>query len=135
AEPLRGSIRLVDLGQAQLCAIESAPARVRYDPSPQYSAEWQHVSLMVQSFGSTKVRQGWGAIRLEEGGMCLIDERERFRLDREVHTGILFRRLPRQPALGRYPHLERLFGSVLPSRESGTRLLSDTLLRISEVAD
>jgi AraC family transcriptional regulator, positive regulator of tynA and feaB len=135
AEPLRGSIQLVDLGAAQLCAIESAPARVRYVPDAKYAAEWQHVSLMVQSYGSTRVRQGWGSIVLEEGDMCLIDERERFRLDTQVHTGILFLRLPRRPALSRYPHLDRLFGMVLPSRESGTRLLSDTLLRLSEVAD
>ena len=134
SEPLRGSIEQVDLGIAQLCSVESAPAQVHYVPDGKHDAEWQHVSLMVQSVGSTTVRHGAGAAVLHEGDMCLIDERERFRLETREYTAILFLRLPREPALSRYPHLDRLFGIVLPSRECGTRLLSDTLLRISEVA-
>ena len=134
SEPLRGSIEQVDLGIAQLCSVESAPAQVHYVPDGKHDAEWQHVSLMVQSVGSTTVRHGAGTAVLHEGDMCLIDERERFRLETREYTAILFLRLPREPALSRYPHLDRLFGIVLPSRECGTRLLSDTLLRISEVA-
>ena len=133
-EPLRGSIDHVDLGMADLCAIESAPACVRYRPSSQSAASWQHISLMVQSHGSTAVHCGRGTISLTEGDMCLVDERDWFRLDNEDYVGILFLRLPRAPALSRYPHLERLFGTVLAAQESGTRLLSDTLLGLSEVA-
>jgi AraC-like DNA-binding protein len=133
--PLRGSINHVDLGVAKLCAIESAPARVRYDPGSRRGAAWQHVSLMVQSFGSTLLLHGLGSARLGTGDMCLIDERERFRLETDEYVGILFLRLPRAPALSRYPHLDRLFGTLLPAEECGTRLLSDTLLRLSEVAD
>ena len=134
AEPLRGSIDHIDLGIAELCAIESAPARVRYVPDPRHEGAWQHVSLMVQSYGSTLVLHGLSSARLSPGDMCLIDERERFRLENDDYVGILFLRLPRAPALSRYPHLDRLFGTVLPAEESGTKLLSDTLLRLSEVA-
>jgi AraC family transcriptional activator of tynA and feaB len=133
-DPLRGSIDHIDLGIAELCAIESAPANVSYTPDPRHEAAWQHVSLMVQSYGSTVVHQGGGNARLAPGDMCLIDERERFQLVTEDYAGILFLRLPRAPALSRYPHLDRLCGTVLPADEPGTRLLSDTLLRLSEVA-
>jgi AraC-like DNA-binding protein len=132
--PLRGSIDHVDLGAAELCAIESAPAQVRYVPDPRYDLAWQHVSLMVQSHGSTTLLHGLKSARLGPGDMCLIDERERFRLETDEYVGILFLRLPRAAALSRYPHLDRLFGTVLPAEECGTRLLSDTLLRLSEVA-
>lgn len=133
AEPLRGSIDHVDLGIAELCAIESAPAEVSYTPDPRHDAAWQHVSLMVQSYGSTAVHHRGGHARLAQGDMCLIDEREPFRLVTDDYVGILFLRLPRAPALSRYPHLDRLCGTVLPADEAGTRLLSDTLLRLSDV--
>src|SRR5690606_13775280 len=48
---------------------------------------------------------------------------------------ILFLRLPRGPVMSRHPHLDRLFAKVLPARESGTRLLSDTLQQLSNVAE
>ncbi|WEK46593.1 MAG: AraC family transcriptional regulator [Candidatus Andeanibacterium colombiense] len=132
--PLRGSIDHIDFGMADLCAIESAPASVRYRPSSRGASSWQHISLMVQSHGTTVVRCSKGAMHLAEGDMCLVDERDWFGLDNDDYVGILFLRLPRAPALSRYPHLERLFGTVLAARESGTRLLSDTLLGLNEVA-
>lgn len=134
ASPLRGTIDYTSLGAADLFTIESAPAEVRHRPTLRHDSVWTHVSLMVQSRGSTLVTQRGAEVPLREGDMCLIDEHDRFSLSSSDYGTILFLRLPRAPALSRYPQLDRLFGALLPAEEAGTRLLSDTLLRLSEVA-
>ncbi|MGX7894629.1 helix-turn-helix domain-containing protein [Tsuneonella sp. HG222] len=131
---MRGKIDQVALGSAQLCAIESAPATVRYEPGGAHDEDWRHVSLMVQSCGTTTLTQAGCSVDLQAGDMCLVDERERFGLVNHDYSSILFLRLPRAPALARYPRLDRLFGTVMPAQDCGTRLLTDVLLRISEVA-
>jgi AraC-like DNA-binding protein len=132
--PQRGTITRTSLGAAELYTIESAPAEVRHRPASPQDSVWPHVSLMIQSRGSTRVTQRGMQAQLGEGDMCLIDERDRFSLSSTDYGTILFLRLPRAPAMSRYPHLDQLFGAVLPAQECGTRLLSDTLLRLSEVA-
>ena len=131
---LRGSIDSVDLGPAQLCAIETPPALAQYIPDQAHARRWQHVSLMVLRWGSVRVNCANGEINLQPGDMCLIDERERFRLTTHEYSRLLFLRLPRGPVLSRYPHLFRLCGQNLPANDCGTRLLSENLQRISEVA-
>lgn len=132
--PQRGTITRTCLGAAELYTIESAPAEVHHRSRSAQDTVWTHVSLMVQSRGSTKVTQRGMEAQLSEGDMCLIDEYDRFTLSSADYGTILFLRLPRAPAMSRYPHLDRLFGALLPAQECGTRLLSDTLLRLSEVA-
>ena len=131
---LRGSIDSVELGAAQLCTIETPPALAQYVPDKAHSRRWQHVSLMVLPWGSVCVGCGNDEITLKPGDMCLIDERERFRLTTHEFSRLLFLRLPRAPVLSRYPHLFRLCGQILPASDCGTRLLSENLQRISEVA-
>lgn len=129
-----GSIKQIDLGSAQLCAIETPASKAHFAPGRAFDKDWQNVSLMVQSRGEAHVCNGNADVRLKPGDMCLIDERQWFSLETPEAAGILFLRLPRVSVLSRYPHLYRLCGRLLPARESGTRLLSDTLLRISAIA-
>ncbi|MEN7535674.1 AraC family transcriptional regulator [Aurantiacibacter flavus] len=133
-EALRGSIASVDLGRAHLCAIETPPAQAHHVPTNQHADTWQHVSLMVQPWGRTTLVSACGEIAMAPGDMCMVDERARFRIVTEEFSRLLFLRLPRAAVLGRYPHLNRLCGKLLPASDSGTRLLSDNLQRISEVA-
>lgn len=135
APPVRGTIDRIALGPAELFMIESAPADVTHRPRARDDATWTHISLMVQSRGTTLVTQSSGEAILHVGDMCLIDERDRFRIRNRDYCRILFLRLPRGPVMSRHPHLDRLFAKVLPAQESGTRLLSDTLQRLSEVAE
>lgn len=133
--PANGTIDRIGLGAAEMYSIVSGPAEVSHRPGRADDAPWTHVSLMIQSHGSTLVTQGASRAQLGEGDMILIDERDRFTLLTEDYGKILFLRLPRAPAMSRYPHLDRLFGALLPAQECGTRLLSDTLLRLNDVAD
>ncbi len=130
-----GSIDFVDLGSAELFTVVSAPAEVVYSPGQERETRWTHVSLMVQSLGSSQIQQAERKTTLGKGDMCLLDERERFTMKTEEPGEILFLRLPRAPTISLHPHLEKLFARTLHSEETGTRLLSDTLLRLSEVAD
>jgi AraC-like DNA-binding protein len=133
--PVRGTIDRITLGPAELFTIESAPADVTHRPRARDDVSWTHISLMVQSRGTTLVGQSSGEAILHEGDMCLIDERDRFSIRNRDYCRILFLRLPRGPVMSRHPHLDRLFAKVLPAHESGTRLLSDTLQRLSDVAE
>ncbi len=129
--PAAGSINRIDLGAGELYMIESGPVTASYRP-PKFSVERSpHVSLMVQSQGSTLTKQGEHRCLLLEGDMCLLDEASTFSLVGEDSSGILFLRLPRAAVLSRYPQLERLFAQNLPADEPGTKLLADTLRRLS----
>lgn len=132
-EALRGSIDSVNLGSAQLCMVQTPPAQAHHVPVQQYSQSWQHVSLMVQPWGRTTLSSGSGSVELKPGDMCMIDERSRFRLVTHECSRLLFLRLPRAAVLGRYPHLQRVCGQLLPAQDCGTRLLSEHLQRISEM--
>lgn len=126
--PPLGSINRFQMGAGELVAIESAPVEVCYDPpAGGYSP---HISLMVQSRGSTRVSQGGRECLLAEGDVCVIDEASGFRMIGEDCSAILFLRMPRGAAVSRYPQLERLFARVLPAAEPGTRLLAGTLMRL-----
>src|SRR5690606_35330700 len=127
--PQLGTINRYKMGAGELFAIESAPVEVSYRP-PRFAGLSPHLSLMVQSRGSTRVSQFGRNCDLGEGDLCLIDESSSFRLIGEESSGILFLRLPRGAALSRHPQLERLFGSVLPGAEPGTRMLADMLVRL-----
>ena len=126
-----GSINRIKLGAGELFAIESSPADVVYNPPKEKDADRPRFSLMVQSKGATLASQGGQSCLLNEGDLCMIDEAKSFRLVGEECTGILFLRLPRAAVVSRYPQLERLFASVLPAEEPGTRLLADTLVRLA----
>lgn len=127
--PQVGTISRFRMAAGELVAIESAPVEVSYRP-PSPGAFSPHVSLMVQSRGSTRVRQYGRQCELAEGDICLVDESSAFRLVGEVDSAILFLRLPRTATLSRHPQLERLYARVLPGGDPGTRLLGDTLRRL-----
>src|SRR5690606_12526377 len=105
------------------------PVEVSYRPPPLASFS-PRVSLMVQSRGSTAVRQHGRHCDLVEGDICLIDESSAFRLVGEESSAILFLRLPRAATLSRHPQLERHSANVRPGSDAGTRLLADTLGRV-----
>jgi AraC family transcriptional activator of tynA and feaB len=126
--PTLGSINRFQMGAGELFAIESAPVEVCYHPPA--GGRSPHLSLMVQSRGSTCVSQAGRECRLAEGDVCLIDESSGFRMIGEECSAILFLRMPRGAAVSRYPQLDRLFARVLPAAEPGTRLLADTLMRL-----
>nr|WP_250893773.1 AraC family transcriptional regulator [Croceibacterium selenioxidans] len=127
--PAIGSINRFPMGTGELFSIESAPVEVSYRPSPSKCGP-AHLSLMVQSRGSTSISQNDRHCRLAEGDVCMLDEGSGFRLVGEECSAILFLRLPRAAALNRHPQLERQFASTFPAKEIGTRLLADTLLRL-----
>jgi AraC-like DNA-binding protein len=129
--PQLGTISRFKLGAGELCAIESAPVELSFRP-PGRDGPSPHLSLMVQSHGSTWVCQGERQSRLSVGDICLIDESSSFRMVGEDCSGILFLRLPRGAALSRHPQLERLFGCAMSSADAGTQMLADTLLRLSD---
>lgn len=132
SEPQLGTISRFQMGAGELFAVESAPVEVSYRPPPLgYSP---HISLMVQSRGSTSVSQYGRRCDLAEGDICLIDESSGFRMIGESSSAILFLRLPRAAALNRHPQLERLYAKVLLGEDRGTRLLADTLCRVFEDA-
>lgn len=131
--PQLGSINRYRMGAGELFAIESAPVEVAYRP-PSRGSFSPHLSLMVQSRGSTEVSQAGRRCELSVGDICLIDESSRFGLASDESSGILFLRLPRGATLSRHPQLERLYASVLSGAETGTRLLADTLLRLFDDA-
>jgi AraC family transcriptional activator of tynA and feaB len=133
AVPQLGSINRYRMGAGELFAIESAPVEVSYRP-PRDGALSPHLSLMVQSRGSTRISQCGRQCELAEGDICLVDESSGFRLVGEESSGILFLRLPRGAALSRHPQIERLYASVMPGSEPGTRMLADTLLRLLDDA-
>lgn len=131
--PALGSISRFPMGAGELFSIESAPVEVSYRPSqPNFGT--RHLSLMVQSGGSTSISQNDRHCRLSVGDICMIDEASGFRMVGEECSAILFLRLPRAAALSRHPGLERQFASVLPAREIGTRMLVDTLMRLLDDA-
>src|SRR5690606_24362998 len=117
------------MGTGEIVAVESSAVEVSYRP-PAGDGFAPHVSLMVQSRGSTRVRQYGRQCELDEGDICLIDESSAFRLSGEDDSAILFLRLPRTATLSRHPQLERLYASVMPGSDAGTRLLGDTLRRL-----
>lgn len=129
--PQLGTISRFSLGAGELFAIESAPVEVSYRP-PRTGRLSPHLSLMVQTGGSTRIRQGERQSLLSEGDLCLIDEASGFDMVGEDCSGILFLRLPKGPALSRHPQLERLFARAMPSADAGTRMLADTLMRLSD---
>lgn len=129
-----GSIDRVKMGAGEMFAIKSAPADVAFHPPKSTSGIHPHLSLMVQASGSTHITQGGQSCQLNMGDVCVIDEARSFRMVNEESNGILFMRLPRAAALSRYPQLERLFSTVLPADEPGTRFVADTLLRLSNAA-
>jgi AraC-like DNA-binding protein len=129
--PELGTINRFKLGVGELCAIESPPVELSFRP-PGRGGPSPHLSLMVQSHGSTWICQGERQSRLSVGDICLIDESSSFRMVGEDCSGILFLRLPRGAALSRHPHLERLFASAMSSGDVGTQMLADTLLRLSD---
>lgn len=130
AVPQVGTISRVPLASGELVAIESAPVEVSYRP-PSPGSFSPHVSLMVQARGSTSVGQFGRRCDLAEGDICLIDESSAFRLVGQESSSILFLRLPRAATLSRHPQLEHLYASALPGSDPGTRLLADTLQRLS----
>lgn len=131
--PQLGSINRFKMGAGELFAIESAPVEVSYRP-PVPGSVSLHLSLMVQSRGSTHISQSGRRCDLSEGDICLIDESSAFRMIGEECSGILFLRLPRGAALSRHPQLERLFATVMDGARPGTRMLADTLLRLFDDA-
>ncbi len=133
SEPQIGSINRYSMGAGEMFAIESAPVEVSYRP-PRDGAISPHLSLMVQSHGSTRISQCGRHCELSEGDICLVDESSGFRLIGEDSTGILFLRLPRGAAMSRHPQIERLYARVMPGSEPGTRMLADTLLRLLDDA-
>ena len=127
--PQLGTINRYKMGAGELFAIESAPVEVSYRP-PRVGGSSPHLSLMVQSRGSTRVIQHGRQCELAQGDICLIDESSGFRMVGEESSGILFLRLPSAATLSRHPQLERFYARPLPGCEPGTRLLADTLGRL-----
>lgn len=127
--PRHGSINRFKIGAGELFAIDSAPAEVAYRP-PRAGGLSLHMSLMMQSRGSTRISQAGRRCDLAQGDICLIDESNAFRLVGEESSGILFLRLPRAAVLSRHPQLGQLCARALPGGDTGTRLLADTLTRL-----
>ncbi len=128
-----GSINCMPIGSGQLFQIDSEPALVSFRP-PKMETIVPHFSLMVQSKGTMVASQAGQVCMLGEGDLCMIDEAKAFRLTGEERTEFLLLRLPRAAVLSRYPHLERVIASTLSGHEPGTKLLSETLLRLASEA-
>jgi len=128
--PSLGSIDRVAMGAGEMFMIRSAPADVSYQPQRDGEGTYPYLSLMVQAEGRTIVSQSGRSCLVRENDLCVIDQQRGFRLVGEGYSRILFLRLPRATALGRYPQLDRIFAQPLSACEPGTRMLADTLLRL-----
>jgi len=131
--PPQGTIERIAVGAGEIFAIESGPADVLHE-APRCRAEPAHLSLMVLSRGSIRIAQAGRTAALSRGDMVVLDEGKSFRMVGEESSGMLFLRIPRTAALGRYPLLEKLLVTALPGDEPGTAILAETLLRFSRDA-
>lgn len=125
-----GRIDRVKLGAGELVAIQSMPAEVQYHPRHVPAVVGRHLSLMLQTEGSTVAKQGEQQCRLQQGDICLLDEGSAFGLLGEECSRILFLRMPRRTVLGRFPQMERQCAMLMPASQIGTRMLGDTLVRL-----
>ncbi|MBO9580815.1 MAG: helix-turn-helix domain-containing protein [Sphingobium sp.] len=130
--PTRGSLEREQVGTGQLIYIQSAPANVTYRPSKYAEGSTSYFSLMFQRRGSILANQSHKTSALCEGDIWLIDESKAFSLNADGSTDLLLLRLPRLAVIGRYPQFQRLEATVLSARETGTRLLADTLTHLAE---
>lgn len=130
--PARGSLERAPVGTGELIHIQSAPANVTYRPSKFAIGNLSYFSLMFQSRGSILANQSHRMSALCEGDIWLIDESKAFHLRADNATDLLLLRLPRSAVIGRYPEFQRLEATVLSARETGTRLLSDTLMHLAQ---
>jgi AraC-like DNA-binding protein len=131
--PPQGSIERISVGAGEIFAIESAAADVLHE-APRLRGEQAHLSLMVLSRGSIRIAQAGRAAALSAGDMVVLDEGKSFRMVGEVSSRMLFLRIPRAAALGRYPLLDKLLVTALPGDAPGTAILAETLLRFSRDA-
>ena len=132
--PSLGSINRINMGWGEFFEIDSAPVDVTHNAALVQRGKVASLSLMVQARGSMSVQQAGQSTRLGKGDLCVLDETRGFRLVGEGCSRILFLRMSRAAALSRYPSLEKMFVTALAAEEPGTRMLVDTLLRLSEMA-
>ncbi|MGC1271440.1 MAG: helix-turn-helix domain-containing protein [Croceibacterium sp.] len=133
--PPAGVIARVRFGAGELFTVDSPPSEVDYSPAPGTAPEgFPHLSLTVLASGRMQLENIGRRCLLDTGDVCLVDESAGFRLRAEEQCTMLFLRLPRAAALGRFPQLDRLFATRLPADEPGTRLLADFLLRLASDA-
>jgi len=128
-----GTIERITVGAGEIFAIESGPADVLHE-APRVRSEQAQLSLMVLSRGAIRVAQAGRAAALSAGDMVVLDESKSFRMVGEESSRMLFLRVPRAAALGRYPLLEKLLVTALPGEAPGTAILAETLLRFSREA-
>jgi AraC-like DNA-binding protein len=128
-----GTIERIQVGAGEIVAIDSGPADVLHEAS-RLRSEQAYLSVMVLSRGSIRIAQAGRAAALSAGDMVVLDEAKSFRMVGEESSRMLFLRIPRAAALGRYPLLEKLLVTALPGDAPGTAILAETLLRFSRDA-
>jgi len=134
ADPrLQGSIERICVGPGEIVAIESGPADVLHEAA-RVRGEQAHLSVMVLSRGAIRITQAGRTAALAAGDMVVLDEARSFRMIGEESSRMLFLRIPRAAAMGRYPLLEKLLVTLLPGDAPGTAILAETLLRFSRDA-
>jgi len=131
--PPQGSIERVNVGAGEIFAIQSGPADVVHEPCRVHSGQ-AHLSVTVLSRGAIRIAQGGRSAALSAGDMVVLDEAKSFRMVGGEDSRMLFLRIPRAAALGRYPLLEKLLVTRLPGEAPGTAILAETLLRFSRDA-
>lgn len=131
--PPEGLIERISVGAGEIFAIESGPADVLHEAS-RGGSEQAFLSLMVLSRGSIRITQAGRTAAIAAGDMILLDETKSFCMAACESSRMEFLRIPRAAALGRYPLLEKLLVTVLPSSAPGTAILAETLLRFAREA-
>lgn len=132
--PPAGQITRLRFGAGELFTVKSPPSEVSYSPPTPAPDSPPHISLTVVPEGLLQLENVGRRCTLARGDVCLVDESAGFRLGCQEPTTMLFLRLPRAAATGRFPHLDRLFATRLPGTEPGTRMLADFLFRLVDDA-
>lgn len=128
AAPAEGLIERIPVGAGEIFAIESSPAEVLHEAA-RVRGEQAHLSVMVLSRGSIAIAQAGREAALSQGDMIVLDEGKSFHMVAQESSRMLFLRVPRPVALGRYPLLEKLLATTLPGEAPGTAILAETLIR------
>lgn len=136
ADPPEGSIHGSGFGPGDLWRILSPPLRVDYAPGSGTERSPEVFSLMLQLEGATVVSQKKRECVLAKNDLCVLDGVTPFQLEvTEQSSQIVFLRMPRHLALGRYPSLERRTAQRFESAEPGAMALRALLLSLLECAD
>lgn len=128
--PSRGFIQRTRVANSLAWLIDSSPTRVVYSPQAARGDGPQHISIMLQLKGATRVTQGSRSGSLAAGEFCLIDNREPFILEVPGnYSRFVAWQLPRDLVLRHHPHIDRLMATNHDTRNHAASVVGAAMVQ------